>query len=82
MNIKEGKMAEEMIEIFVVDGDLEIFPARVRKSDWKSKTGTCIAKIEGETEIVRRGQWNLLGSFAGFETRDEAELFKTTKMGG
>ena len=71
-----------------IDGGTDFTYGIILKTDvnlWGEEvvpSGISILWCEGETEIVRRGQWNLLGSFAGFETRDEAELFKTTKMGG
>lgn len=63
-----------MIEIFVVDGKFQIHSVAVEEEAWKR--GGCIGHIKNQAIFVNRGGWNKITTYAGFETRKEAEQFK------
>ena len=65
-----------MKEIFVVDGSLEINSVEVSEDEWENKRGVFGAQIGKQPIIVQRGGWSKFTTYAGFETRQEAEKFK------
>ena len=65
-----------MKEIFVVDGSLEINSVKVPEDEWEDKSGVFQAQIGKQPIIVQRGGWSKFTTYAGFETRREAERFK------
>lgn len=72
------EQTKTMKEIFVVDAGLEISPVQVSLSDWEHPSGFFGAKIGSQRIIALRGGWNKVITYAGFETRQEAEEFKAT----
>ena len=68
---------QKMKEIFVVDGGLEITPVQVPLSEWENSSGCFTAKIGSQPIIVLKGGWSRFTTYGGFETREEAEKFKS-----
>lgn len=64
-------------EIFVVDGNLEIYPVRVKEEDWE-KGGVFGVETDKVPVpiIVCRGGWNKLTTYGGFRNKQEAQDFK------
>lgn len=68
-----------MKNIFVVDGNLAIHPAKVKESDWKK--AIFFAEIGGQSIVVKKGELTQISidltAYAGFETEEEAGFFQT-----
>jgi len=68
---------QTMKEVFVVDAKLEINPVQVPVQEWEHPTRYFGAEIGSQTVIVLRGGRNKIATYAGFESRQEAEKFRT-----
>jgi len=71
----------EQMEIFVVDGSLEIHPVKIAEADWRHPSGVFSAYIGDQSIIVLRGGWNKFTTYGGFKTKEEAENFKAKQQG-
>ncbi len=69
-------MLQALKEIFVVDGNLRITPAKIPASVWKRKEKIFGATVNSFPVIVMRGSWNRLTTYAGFEKEGQAKDFK------
>lgn len=65
-----------VIEIFVVDADLKIWPATVAQSEFEHESGYFLVKINNRRTVVYRGGWKGFVTYAAFATLPEAEHFK------
>ncbi len=70
------KEEKKMKEVFVVDGNLEIHPVQVLEADWEK--GGFVVEIVNQFVLVSRDGSTKITTYAGFETREEAEEFKDT----
>lgn len=64
--------------ISVVDGNLEIHSVEVSENEWKKEVHLG-AKIGSQPIILRRGGWDELTTYAGFNTKKEAKAFRSLK---
>jgi len=77
-SLQKPPPAEELKEIFVVDKNLRITPAKIPASVWEHEEKIFAAKIGSMPVIVIRGQMSKFRTYAGFETEKEARAFKKT----
>lgn len=68
---------QEMMEIFlVVERTLEIISAQVSVIIWQNSKDHVFAWISDRQPVcVCKRSWGKISSYAGFETREEAEKF-------
>ncbi len=65
-----------MKEVFILNSNLEINPVQVLLTEWEHPSGYFGAMIDGRPIIAFRRGWNKTTTYAGFETRQEAEEFR------
>ena len=76
MTTQKTDSKQAMRKVFIVDGRLRIHPVNVLLADWKRPSGYFDAMIGNQPIIALRGGWNKVTTYAGFQTRQEAEEFR------
>ena len=70
------KTEQVMKEVFILDSSLEINPVQVSLTEWEHPSGYFGAMIDGRPITAFRHGWSKTTTYAGFETRQEAEEFR------